>query len=226
MLAENSVLPVGAPLLLVEDEPLLRERLQRILVQLEYPPSAISHAGTLAEARAAMARQCPAVALVDLGLPDGSGLELIRDLFQADPAMLIMVVSAWRSEEAILEALRAGASGYVLKERDDMEVGIAIRNLLNGGAPIDPFMARRLMQEFLGRSDAPAAAQPSNGPLSPREMQVLRMVASGLGNREIAEQLHLSRHTVEQHIKNIYRKLTVTSRTKAVHAARAAGWLD
>ncbi|MFQ1061958.1 LuxR C-terminal-related transcriptional regulator [Bordetella trematum] len=225
MLAENNVLPVGAPLLLVEDEPLLRERLQRILLQLEYPPSAISHAGTLAEARAAIARQRPAVALVDLGLPDGSGLELIRELFQADPAMLILVVSAWRSEEAILEALRAGASGYVLKERDDMEVGIAIRNLLNGGAPIDPFMARRLMQEFLGRVDPPAAL-PSTGPLSPREMQVLRMVASGLGNREIAEQLHLSRHTVEQHIKNIYRKLTVTSRTKAVHAARAAGWLD
>lgn len=225
MLAENNVLPVGAPLLLVEDEPLLRERLQRILLQLEYPPSAISHAGTLAEARAAIARQRPAVALVDLGLPDGSGLELIRELFQADPAMLILVVSAWRSEEAILEALRAGASGYVLKERDDMEVGIAIRNLLNGGAPIDPFMARRLMQEFLGRGDPPAVL-PSTGPLSPREMQVLRMVASGLGNREIAEQLHLSRHTVEQHIKNIYRKLTVTSRTKAVHAARAAGWLD
>ncbi|AUL47024.1 DNA-binding response regulator [Bordetella trematum] len=225
MLAENNVLPVGAPLLLVEDEPLLRERLQRILLQLEYPPSAISHAGTLAEARAAIARQRPAVALVDLGLPDGSGLELIRELFQADPAMLILVVSAWRSEEAILEALRAGASGYVLKERDDMEVGIAIRNLLNGGAPIDPFMARRLMQEFLGRVDPPAVL-PSTGPLSPREMQVLRMVASGLGNREIAEQLHLSRHTVEQHIKNIYRKLTVTSRTKAVHAARAAGWLD
>ncbi len=225
MLAENNVVPVGAPLLLVDDEPLLRERLQRILSQLEYPPSAISHAGTLAEARAAMARQRPAVALVDLGLPDGSGLELIRELFQADAAMLILVVSAWRSEEAILEALRAGASGYVLKERDDMEVGIAIRNLLNGGAPIDPFMARRLMQEFLGRVDPPAVL-PSTGPLSPREMQVLRMVASGLGNREIAEQLHLSRHTVEQHIKNIYRKLTVTSRTKAVHAARAAGWLD
>lgn len=169
MLAENNVLPVGAPLLLVEDEPLLRERLQRILLQLEYPPSAISHAGTLAEARAAIARQRPAVALVDLGLPDGSGLELIRELFQADPAMLILVVSAWRSEEAILEALRAGASGYVLKERDDMEVGIAIRNLLNGGAPIDPFMARRLMQEFLGRVDPPAVL-PSTGPLSPREM--------------------------------------------------------
>lgn len=108
-------------------------------------------------------------------------------------------------------------------ERDDIEVGAAIRSALSGGAPLDPFVTRRLIQEFRG---PPVELPDAAGPLSPRESQILSLVAAGLGNREIAEQLHLSRYTVERHIKHIYRKLLVSSRTKAVHAARAHGWLD
>ncbi len=220
-----SVLPtildfaLRAPVLLIEDEPPVRDRLEKVLLRLGYEQDALYFAGSLAEARASLSRQPAAVALVDLGLPDGSGVDLIAEMYAANPQMAILVVSAWSSEEAILAALRAGASGYVLKERDDLEVSIAVRSILSGGAPIDPFVARRLLQEFRGRPDPV-------GPLSPRETQILRLVASGLGNREIAEQLHLSRYTVERHIKHIYRKLVVSSRTKAVHAARARGLLD
>ncbi|CAJ49559.1 LuxR C-terminal-related transcriptional regulator [Bordetella avium] len=212
-----------APVLLIEDEPLLCKRLEQVLLRLGYAPSALRFAGSLAQARTELARQTVALALVDLGLPDGSGVDLIAEMRAADSEMAILVISGWTSEEAILAALRAGACGYVLKERDDLEVSIAIRSVLSGGAPIDPFLARRLLHEFR----TPLVGQADNtGPLSPREAQILRLVASGLGNREIAEQLHLSRYTVERHVKHVYRKLLVSSRTQAIHAARVRGLLD
>jgi DNA-binding NarL/FixJ family response regulator len=112
----------------------------------------------------------------------------------------------------------------VLKERDDLEVSLSLRSVLRGGAPIDPFVARRIIDELRPRpTEHPDTA--SGEILSPRESQILRLVAEGLANREIAEQLFLSRYTVECHIKHIYRKLAVSSRTRAVHAARSRGLL-
>lgn len=218
-------LALPAPVLVVEDEPLVRARLERLLHQLGYPADALLFAGSLAEARGRLADAPVALALVDLGLPDGNGIELIAELRAADPALGILVISAWSTEDAILAALRAGATGYLLKERDDLEVLISLRSVLRGGAPIDPFVARRIIAEL-----RPAPAQPASPPpgetLSPREDQILHLVAEGLGNREIADQLHLSRYTVECHIKHIYRKLAVSSRTRAIHAARSRGLLD
>ena len=143
----------------------------------------------------------------------------------ADPAVGILVISAWSTEDAILAALRAGATGYVLKERDDLEVSLSIRSVLRGGAPIDPFIARRVIAELQGAAPATAESGGTESTLSARESQILRLVADGLTNREIAEQLHLSRYTVECHIKHIYRKLAVSSRTRAVNTARVRGLL-
>lgn len=218
-------LALPAPVLLVEDEPLVCRRLEGLLLQLGYQPDALVFASSLAEARACLAGQPVALALVDLGLPDGSGIDLIAEMHAADPALAILVISAWCTEDAILSALRAGATGYVLKERDDMEVALSIRSVLRGGAPIDPFVARRIIEELRPRPAEQAGAA-TGEILSPRESQILRLVAEGLGNREIAEQLHLSRYTVECHIKHIYRKLAVSSRTRAIHAARSRGLLD
>lgn len=223
MLTAELVLP--APVLLVEDEPLVCRRLEGLLLQLGYQPDALVFASSLAEARACLASQPVALALVDLGLPDGSGIDLIGEMHAADPGLAILVISAWCTEDAILSALRAGATGYVLKERDDMEVALSIRSVLRGGAPIDPFVARRIIEELRPRP-ADQAGAATGEILSPRESQILRLVAEGLGNREIAEQLHLSRYTVECHIKHIYRKLAVSSRTRAIHAARSRGLLD
>lgn len=221
--APESILP--APVLVVEDEPLLQHRLHGVLSALGYPADALLFAATLAQARSCLAQQPMALVLVDLHLPDGDGRELIAQLRAEDPGVGILVVSAWSSEEAILGALRAGATGYVLKERDDMEVMLSIRSVLRGGAPIDPFIARRIL-ELLPASAAPdAASPPPENCLSERENEILQLVASGLSNREIAEQLFLSRYTVESHVKRVYRKLAVSSRTGAVREARSRGWL-
>lgn len=224
----DSTLP--APVLVVEDEPLLQQRLHAVLIQLGYTPDALVFADSLAEARDCLAAQPMALALVDLALPDGNGIELIKDMRADDPGLGILVISAWSSEEAILGALRAGATGYVLKERDDLEVSLSIRSVLRGGAPIDPFIARRILDllpvQALAATSTQAVPSAQGEALSVREAQILRLVADGLSNREIAEQLFLSRHTVECHIKRIYRKMAVPSRTKAVHEARIRGLLD
>lgn len=219
-LAADLVLP--APVLLVEDDPLVCRRLKSLLTQLGYREDALAFADSLAQARAWLADQPVALALVDLGLPDGSGVDLIAELHAADPGLPVLVVSAWSTQDAILASLRAGAVGYVLKERDDMEIALALRSVLRGGAPIDPFMARRIIEELPAKS----AAQPGDAGLSQRESEILRLVADGLSNRDIAERLFLSRYTVECHIKHIYRKLAVSSRTQAASAARQRGLLD
>jgi DNA-binding NarL/FixJ family response regulator len=221
--APESALP--APVLVVEDEPLLQQRLRGVLMALGYAQEALLFAATLGEARARLAAQPVALALVDLRLPDGDGRGLIEQLRADDPGLGILVVSAWSSEDAILGALRAGATGYVLKERDDMEVMLSIRSVLRGGAPIDPFIARRILELLPAPPRSPGAAPAPEGTLSEREGEILRLVADGLSNREIAEQLFLSRYTVESHVKRVYRKLAVSSRVGAVREARSRGWL-
>ncbi len=219
----ESLLP--APVLVVEDEPLLQQRLCAVLLQLGYTQDALVFAGSLAQARLCLTAQPMALALVDLQLPDGNGMTLIEQMRADDPGMGILVVSAWSSQDAILGALRAGATGYVLKERDDIEVSLSIRSVLRGGAPIDPFIARRIL-ELLPAAALVAPALPHGEALSDRERQILGLVANGLSNREIADQLFLSRYTVESHVKRIYRKLAVSSRTMAVRTARERGVIE
>ena len=231
---------------MVEDEPEFQQRLRDVLLQLGYTPDALIFAATLGEARELLAQQSFVMALVDLALPDGNGREFINELRVQDPWVSILVVSAWSSEDDILGALRAGATGYVLKERDDFEVMLSIRSALRGGAPIDPFIARRILQllpdtpasNTASLVEHPHAAQPvatadnappeadasnSGEPLTKREREILKMVGNGLSNREIAEQLSLSYFTVETHVKRIYRKLCLTSRAMAVRAALTRG---
>lgn len=222
------------PVLVVEDDVPMQNRLRQLLQSMGYAQEALVFCQTLAAAHACANQDTFALVLVDLGLPDGNGIALIAALRQADAQVPILVVSAWSDEEAILAALHAGASGYILKERDDVEVVLSIRSVLRGGAPIDPFMARRILKQLASSPTPSVQAHTENGvgsatdaipKLTPREHDVLQLVAQGLSNREIAKHIELSHHTVEGHIKAVYQKLAVGNRTKAVHAARAMGLL-
>ena len=227
MTAPEAVLPV--PVLIVEDEYVIQRRLKIILTNLGYNEDVLLFANTVKEAYSIVQQQPIALALVDLGLPDGSGISIIEKIREQDAQALILVVSAWSTQDSLFRAIQAGATGYVLKERDDVEVALAIRSILRGGAPIDPFVAREILKQIsiptisvTVEQNRPAADQET---LTQREQEILSLVAQGLSNREIAEQLCVSRYTVESHIKHIYRKLSVSKRTKAVSTARHLGIL-
>jgi len=217
-------------ILIVDDEPPMQARLRRILTTLGHANGALRCAGNLAEGKALAGGNGEfAMALVDLGLPDGNGIELIAWLRARSESLPILVISAWSTEEMILGALRAGASGYVLKERDDMEIALSLKNVLAGGAPIDPFIARRILGLIHEPAPTPAAKEDAaelRRALSERELDILARVAGGMSNREIADTLSISKSTVDTHVQHIYRKLAVKSRTQAINAARAHGLLQ
>lgn len=209
----------------------MQARLRAILGTLGYADSALWFVGSVAEARETIDRQRFTMALIDIRLPDGSGIDLIRLLHERDPALPKLIISTLSTEYTIVAALKAGASGYLLKERDDVEIALSVRSALRGGAPIDPFIARHILG-LIGSGEVRAPAPPVDPAraaatfrLSPREVDILVFVSKGLTNREISELLSLSRLTVECHIKNIYRKLAVNSRTEAVFEARTHGLL-
>ena len=236
-----SVLPVEdadpvslSPALIVEDDPQMQQRLRHVLSTLGCDDAHIAVTDSVAGAQQLLGTHRYSVALVDIGLPDGSGVELIGWLQAHHPGVPAVVISAWRTEEVIFAALRAGAIGYLLKERDDLELAMALRSIEQGGAPIDPTIARRILA-WVAAAPAPATAPaeaPGDAPegallsaLTPRERKILELVSQGLSNREMAEMLSISRLTVECHTKNIYRKLAVNSRTEAVFQARRHGLL-
>ena len=173
-------LALPAPVLVVEDEPLVRARLERLLHQLGYPADALLFAGSLAEARGRLADAPVALALVDLGLPDGNGIELIAELRAADPALGILVISAWSTEDAILAALRAGATGYLLKERDDLEVLISLRSVLRRRAD------RSLRRPPHHRGAAPRA-RAARQPAARRNAQPARRPDPAPGGRGVGQ---------------------------------------
>lgn len=213
--------------LIVEDDAATQRRLAQLLAGPADDGTDIDHAGSIAAAKAQLAEHLPDIALIDIGLPDGCGIELIAWLHARHPQVACVVVSTWGDEETVLAALQAGAIGYLLKERDDVELGAALKSICRGGAPIDPFVARRILALLPAPPREKNAPKPrratvySGAGLSDREMEILSLVACGHSNRQIAELTALSRFTIESYIKNIYRKLAVNSRTAAVFEAKA-----
>ena len=213
-------------ILLVEDDPGIRRFVRLVL---EDEGWLVFEAETAKRGLIEAASRQPDAVILDLGLPDGSGISIIEKIRENDVQTLILVVSAWSTQNSLFTAIQAGATGYVLKERDDVEVTLAIRSILRGGAPIDPFIAREILKQIsIPASSPPVERNHSDAEqevLTHREKEILSLVAQGLSNREIAEQLCVSRYTVESHIKHIYRKLSVSRRTKAVSTARHLGIL-
>jgi len=187
--------------------------------------------GDLASARRQLARQAPDVLLTDLGLPDGSGIELIRETAAQRPETDVMVITVFGDEDHVLASIEAGATGYILKDSLPDEFLALITQLRAGGSPISPLIARQLLKRFKG---PPAAAvhsslgTPEGGleaGLSARESEVLALIAKGFNFAEIARLLTVSPHTITAHVKKIYQKLAVHSRGEAVYEATKMGLL-
>jgi len=209
--------------LVVEDDPAMQARARRVLQEVAGDGIRIEAAGDIATAHERIGDTDFTLALVDVQLPDGNGIDFIAWLREHAPRVPAVVVSSWAAEDTLLAALRNGAIGYLLKNAEDVELAMHLRSLQRGGAPIDPVIARRLLQLMPQAAPVPAPAEEIH--LSARETEILHMVARGLSNREIAEATTLSRLTIESHTRNIYRKLAVGSRTEAVFEAQTRGLL-
>jgi DNA-binding NarL/FixJ family response regulator len=181
--------------------------------------------GSVREACAAIRREPIDVALVDLGLPDGSGLDVVKTMRRNQPACDIMIMSIFDDEEVFLEAISLGATGYLLKHDGPTDIATAIRALRAGGAPISPMLARLLLERARPTAPHAAALSAEALALSEREIEILRIIARGLSLGEIAGLLSISVNTVKTHVKRIYQKLAVSSRTEAIFEAQCMGLL-
>ena len=213
---------------LVEDEPHTRELLGKTVSA--HPELTVAAAvGNYTEAMNQMADILEShVLLVDLGLPDGDGSDIIRYVSHADDPPNILVISVFGDERHVVRAIEAGADGYLLKDSTSEELGDAIIGVINGESPINPAIARHLLKKF--RSEGQSAPEPAAAPadknlphVTPREMEVLKLIVRGFSNAEIARLLEVSQYTVTSHIKNLYKKLAVGSRSEAIFEAVQLG---
>lgn len=208
--------------LLVEDHPETRERLANA-INTHGRLQLIGAAENFAQANQALDGHIPDVMLTDLGLPDGSGLDLINRVAAMGGKTEIMVITVFGDEKHVLSAIEAGASGYLLKDGTADYIGESIMQMLNGESPVSPAIARHLLKRFR-TLQSPAAVNDADLPkLTPREGEILQYVAKGFSFTEVAKLLNVSSHTVTHHIKNIYKKLAVCSRAEAVYEAMQLG---
>jgi DNA-binding NarL/FixJ family response regulator len=211
---------------LVEDDAATRARLVSAL-QTAQSVELVAALDTVAAAKAFLAGEVVDVMLVDLGLPDGSGLEVISYCRSQQPSCDVMVITMFGDEANMMRAFESGARGYVLKDGTEADLAGQIDQLRAGGSPMSPIIARRLLDRIgtPPRVEAPAVQGPSESMLSQREQAVLDHLARGFTYAEAAKQLSISPSTVQTHVKNIYAKLAVHSKTEAIFEARQLGLL-
>lgn len=205
--------------LLVEDDERLREEFER-MVTAQPQLALIGSVGTVADARRALAKANVHVAIIDLGLPDGDGSELIEQLRETSPDVAVLVSTVFGDEAHVIRAIEAGARGYLLKDTSLEEFVRSIRMVHDGDAPLSPQIARHLLRRFKP-ADGPATQ--GNDGLTVREIDILTRVSQGFSVAETARLINISHHTVASHIKNIYGKLAVHNRIEAVNVARKKG---
>lgn len=212
-------------LLLVDDQRLLREGM-RILLELEPDLKVVGEAANGVEALTQYGSLRPDVVLMDVKMPDLDGVAATRQLLIDHPEAKVVILTTFDDDEYVFEGIRAGALGYLLKALSGEELADAIRTVAAGGALIEPSVARKVMAEF-ARTSRPSAqtAEKLIEPLSEREIDVLRLLANGLSNREIAGQLFLAEGTVKNYVSSAMQKLSVRDRTQAALRAKELGLL-
>jgi DNA-binding NarL/FixJ family response regulator len=211
-------------ILLLEDLPEIRQWLKTLVLQV-FPNGQISEAARIHDALALVSAVKFDLALVDLGLPDGSGVDVVEKLREAQPDCQSVVVTIHDDDDHLFPALQAGAYGYILKEQPRELIAEQLQRISQGEPPLSPSIARRVIAYFATQAKHQPAAQNilPDVQLTERESEVLLRVAKGFTLPEIAGQLGLSRHTIADYVKQIYRKLNVSSRAEAALEAQRLG---
>lgn len=204
--------------LIVEDLPDARDWLHAVMGDA-FPGIEIHTAASLAEASEQLTNVLPDVALIDIGLPDGSGIDLIGQLNREQPQLMSIVTSVFDDDTHLFAALGAGASGYLLKDQSREELTAMLQRIADGQPPLSPAIARRLLG-FFGPREAVA---PDDTHLTGREREVLALIAKGYTTAKVAELLDITRNTASGYVKVIYRKLNISSRAEAALEASRRG---
>jgi len=203
--------------LLVEDRPDMAEWMRGVVMEA-MPEAVITLADTLRQARTQLPAQEWSLLLADIGLPDGSGLNLVKEARQLKPALPVVVVTVFDDDDNLFAALKAGASGYLIKSQPRELLVQQLMLMRTGQPPLSPSMARRLLEHFHAQGQADDAVA-----LTQREREILAAIARGMRNREVAEALHLSPLTVATYIRDLYTKLDISNRAQAVREAQKRG---
>ena len=208
-------------ILLLEDLPEIRAWLRKLVLQV-FPTAQIAEGARVADALALVTAVKFDLALVDLGLPDGSGVDVVTKLRDVQPECQSVVVTIHDDDEHLFPALQAGAFGYILKEQARELITEQLQRISQGEPPLSPSIARKVIKYFASQNLPQTNAMPTVS-LTERESEVLLRVAKGYTLPEIGVQLGLSRHTIADYVKQIYRKLNVSSRAEAALEAQRLG---
>ena len=201
-------------LAIVEDLDEVREGLKNF-ISLSSDFKVLDTFKTAEEALFEIPKLKPDIVIMDINLPGMNGIECIRQVKQKSPSTQFMMFTVYENDEKVFEALKAGASGYLLKNTSLAQLSESLKELHDGGSPMSANIARKLVSVFREKEDTTKAIEV----LSVRENEILQLLAKGLLYKEIADQLHISTATVRQHIHNIYEKLHVQNRTEAINKA-------
>ena len=206
---------------LVEDDKDVRDRLAALITEHERF-ELLNACGTMTAGLSALSQHKPDVLLTDLNLPDGSGIDIIKAIEQQRLDCDAMVISGFQDENLVFKALEAGAKAYILKHDKSQIITDAILAMLDGGAPMSPVIARLMLLKF---HHVQAQTIPLPEALTERQAKILKLLSQGFSAREVSEKLGITYYTVTTHIKNIYNKLQVNSRSEAIYQAIQQGLL-
>jgi DNA-binding NarL/FixJ family response regulator len=214
---------VTISVLVADDQSMVRAGF-RMLLGGEPDIEVVAEAGTGVEAVRQASRFEPTVILMDIRMPELDGLEATRRIIAADPAARVLMLTTFDLDEYVYEALRAGASGFVLKDDLPEQLIAAVRTVAAGDALLSPAVTKRVIRQFtrLPRSEPPRGFAELTG----RERDIFRLIADGLSNPEIAGRLYISETTVKTHVTHVFQKLDVRDRVQAVVLAHQAGLFD